>query len=86
MERNANTATRIDVEAGTRRCVQGRRRQEFGVVASGRARVERDGAVVAELGAGDHLGEFPLEQVFDARSRDWGWAAEATAVVESAIA
>jgi CRP-like cAMP-binding protein len=54
------TATRLDVGAGRRLCAQGLRRQEFGVVVSGRARVERDGAVVAQLGAGDHFGEFTL--------------------------
>jgi CRP-like cAMP-binding protein len=54
------TATRLDVGAGRRLCVQGLRRQEFGVVVSGRARVVRDGAVVAQLGAGDHFGDFTL--------------------------
>jgi len=54
------TATRLDVGAGSRLCTQGLRRQEFGVVVSGRARVLRDGAVVAQLGAGDHFGEFTL--------------------------
>ena len=54
------TATRLDVGPGRRLCVQGARRQEFGVVVSGRARVLRDGAVVAQLGAGDHFGEFTL--------------------------
>jgi hypothetical protein len=53
-------ATRLDVGAGNRLCVQGRRRQEFGIVVSGRARVLRDGAVVAHLGAGDHFGEFTV--------------------------
>jgi CRP-like cAMP-binding protein len=53
-------ATRLDVGTGDRLCVQGRRRQEFGVVVSGRARVLRDGVVVAQLGAGDHFGEFTM--------------------------
>jgi CRP-like cAMP-binding protein len=56
----AATATRLDLDAGSRLVVQGRRRQEFGVVISGRARVVRDGAVVAELRAGDHFGEFTV--------------------------
>lgn len=56
----AATATRLDLGAGSRLCVQGARRQEFGLVISGRARVVRDGAVVAQIGAGDHFGEFTL--------------------------
>jgi len=56
----AATATRLDLRAGSRLCVQGARRQEFGLVISGRARVVRDGVVVAQLGAGDHFGEFTV--------------------------
>jgi CRP-like cAMP-binding protein len=56
----ASTATRLDLGAGRRLCVQGARRQEFGRVVSGRARVLRDGAVVGQLGAGDHFGEFTV--------------------------
>ena len=58
--RFAATATRLDLGPGRRLCVQGTRRQEFGVVISGRAQVVRDGAVVAELGAGEHFGEFTV--------------------------
>jgi len=54
------TATRLDLACGRRLCVQGARRQEFGRVVSGRARVVRDGEVVGELGAGDHFGEFTV--------------------------
>ena len=54
------TATRLDLGVGSRLCVQGARRQEFGLVISGRARVVRDGVVVAQLGAGDHFGEFTM--------------------------
>jgi len=60
MKTNATMATRLDVEAGTRLCVQGRRRQEFGVVVTGRALVMRDCTVVAELEPGDHFGEFTV--------------------------
>lgn len=54
------TATRLDVGVERRLCVQGARRQEFGVLISGRARVVRDGAVVARIGAGDHFGDFTV--------------------------
>jgi CRP-like cAMP-binding protein len=56
----SSVATRLDVAAGRCLCLQGRRRQEFGVVVSGRARVLRDGAVVGHLGPGDHFGEFTV--------------------------
>jgi CRP-like cAMP-binding protein len=56
----ATVATRLDLGAGRRLCVQGARRQEFGRVISGRAKVVRDGAVVAWLGGGDHFGEFTV--------------------------
>ena len=59
-EQFAATATRLELCAGSRLCVQGARRQEFGLVISGRARVVRDGAVVAQLVAGDHFGEFTM--------------------------
>lgn len=56
----ASAATRLDLGVGRRLCVQGARRREFGLVRSGRARVVRDGAVVGELGAGDHFGDFTI--------------------------
>lgn len=56
----ATMATRLELGVGRRLCVQGARRQQFGVVLSGRARVVRDGVVVDQLGAGDHFGEFTL--------------------------
>lgn len=60
MSEFSNLATRLDLGAGNRLCVQGRRRQEFGVVVAGRAHVLRDGAVVGHLEPGDHFGEFTV--------------------------
>ena len=50
----------VDVPAGTTLTRQGGSGHEFFVIIEGRARVERDGRVLATLGPGDFLGEIAL--------------------------
>lgn len=50
----------LDVDAGTELTHQGGNGREFFVVIEGAARVERDGVVVAIVGAGDVIGEMAL--------------------------
>lgn len=50
----------LPVSAGDVICAEGEPGHEFYVIASGEAIVERAGAPVAKLGAGDHFGELAL--------------------------
>jgi CRP-like cAMP-binding protein len=52
--------TRIDIEPGFVLARQGAYGNEFFVVLSGTAKVERDGEVLAEVGPGDFQGEMSL--------------------------
>ena len=50
----------IDAPAGKVLATQGSHGQEFFVISSGAASVERDGVHVADLGPGDYFGELAL--------------------------
>jgi CRP/FNR family transcriptional regulator, cyclic AMP receptor protein len=52
--------TETNVPAGTTLARQGRTGQEFFVIVSGTASVDRDGEHVADVGPGDFLGEMAL--------------------------
>jgi CRP-like cAMP-binding protein len=52
--------TRIDIEPGFVLARQGAYGNEFFIVLSGNAQVDRDGEVVAEVGPGDFQGELSL--------------------------
>jgi CRP-like cAMP-binding protein len=56
----ARHADEVAVDAGKVLARQGGLGQEFFVVLEGRARVERDGKVIARLGKGDVFGEMSL--------------------------
>jgi CRP-like cAMP-binding protein len=60
LEEVGGLADEVDVEAGKVLCVQGDRAEEFFVIVDGQVRIERDGRLVATLGAGDILGEIAL--------------------------
>jgi len=53
-------ADEVRVEAGRDLVRQGQLGREFMVIVEGTATVRRDGAAVAELGPGDHVGELAL--------------------------
>ncbi len=50
----------VDVEAGRRIIIEGSNAYEFFIIVEGAAAVERDGQVIAMLGAGDIVGEIAL--------------------------
>jgi CRP/FNR family transcriptional regulator, cyclic AMP receptor protein len=52
--------TEVEVEAGRVLAHQGAHGQEFFVILEGRAKVERDGDQIAEVGPGDFQGEISL--------------------------
>lgn len=56
----AQLADEVDVPAGTQLTREGAYGHEFFVIVSGRARVDRDGRRLADLGPGDFLGEIAL--------------------------
>jgi CRP-like cAMP-binding protein len=56
----AREADEVKVEAGTVLTKQGGLGLEFLLILEGGARVERDGKVIARLGAGDFFGEMSL--------------------------
>jgi CRP-like cAMP-binding protein len=56
----ASLASEADYGAGDELVRQGTPGHEFIIIVSGRARVERDGKKVRELGPGDFLGEISL--------------------------
>jgi CRP/FNR family transcriptional regulator, cyclic AMP receptor protein len=56
----ASLSTRVNVNAGRVVAQQGTRGREFIVIVSGTATVERDGAAIAHLAAGDYFGEIAL--------------------------
>ena len=58
LRRVAGLADEVDVREGEELLHQGNFAHEFMVVEEGRARVERDGERVGELGPGDFLGEI----------------------------
>jgi CRP-like cAMP-binding protein len=60
LERISALADIIDLPADRRIMSQGERGAEMFVLVSGTVRVERDGAVLAERGPGDVLGEIAL--------------------------
>ncbi len=60
IERLGQLVDEIDVPGGHVLMRQGDRGSEMFVLASGRVRVERDGKVLAERGAGEVLGEIAL--------------------------
>lgn len=62
----ARDADQVTAEAGQPLTRQGGLGHEFLLIVEGRARVERDGTVLARLGAGDCLGEM---SVIDGRPR-----------------
>jgi CRP-like cAMP-binding protein len=57
-KRVAGITDEVDVREGAELLHQGNFAHEFMVIEEGRARVERDGQPVAELGPGDFLGEI----------------------------
>ncbi len=56
----AGLASEIDFATGDQLVRQGDAADRFIIIVSGRARVERDGKVLRELGPGDFLGEISL--------------------------
>lgn len=60
LARIASIADEIDLPAGKVLTTQGRHEREFFVLLEGAAEVQRDGAVVNRLGAGDYFGEIGL--------------------------
>lgn len=56
----ANLASEADYGAGDELVRQGTPGHEFIIIVTGRARVERDGKQIRELGPGDFLGEISL--------------------------
>jgi len=56
----AKEADEVEVEAGRVLAHQGGLGREFLLIAEGKARVERDGTVLARLGPGDFFGEMSL--------------------------
>jgi len=56
----AALASEVDYAAGEVLVRQGGPGDEFLIILAGRARVERNGAVIRELGPGDFLGEISL--------------------------
>lgn len=60
LEEVARLADEIDVAAGTELCREGRSGGEFFVIIDGSVAIERGGARVNTLGAGDFLGEIAL--------------------------
>jgi len=56
----ASLASEVEYEAGTELVRQGAPGDTFIICVSGRARVERDGRLLRELGPGDFLGEIAL--------------------------
>jgi len=60
VEAVASSADMIDVPAGLELVTQGKHTNDFVAIASGGVKVERDGAQIAELGAGDFFGEVAL--------------------------
>lgn len=55
-----NLFTELSVEEGRVIIRQGKPGREFFIVESGTATVERDGAIVAQIGPGDYQGELSL--------------------------
>jgi CRP/FNR family transcriptional regulator, cyclic AMP receptor protein len=60
LEQVAQLSDEVDLPAGRVLMKQGSYGDEFYVIISGSVRVERDGQVLRELGAGDFLGELAL--------------------------
>ena len=60
LEQVAQISDEVDLPAGRVLMKQGSYGSEFFVIISGNVRVERDGQVLRELGAGDFLGELAL--------------------------
>jgi CRP/FNR family transcriptional regulator, cyclic AMP receptor protein len=60
LQRIGELADEIDLPAGRVLMRQGEHGSEMLVVVDGSARIERDGAVIAERGAGEVLGEIAL--------------------------
>ena len=56
----AGLASEIDVATGDELARQGEPGDRFIIILNGRARVERDGKLLRELGPGDFLGEISL--------------------------
>lgn len=56
----ARHADEVKLDAGRVLANQGQHGLEFLIIAGGSARVERDGKVIARLGAGDFFGEMSL--------------------------
>lgn len=56
----ARASDEVSLEAGRELITEGTPGHEAYVIIEGSARVERNGAVVAELGPGDHFGELAL--------------------------
>jgi CRP/FNR family transcriptional regulator, cyclic AMP receptor protein len=56
----ASLSTRVTVNAGCAVTQQGTLGRQFIVIVSGAATVERDGATIAHLAAGDYFGEIAL--------------------------
>ena len=60
LEQIDQLTTEVQVEAGRELVTQGTTGNEFLVIISGTATVERDGLQLAELGPGDYFGELAL--------------------------
>ena len=60
LERIALVMNPVDVAAGQVICAEGDLGRDFYLLARGEATVERAGAIVAKLHAGDHFGELAL--------------------------
>jgi CRP/FNR family cyclic AMP-dependent transcriptional regulator len=56
----AKCADEVELRKGAVLAKQGRQGLEAMIIVDGRARVERDGKVIAELGAGDVVGELAV--------------------------
>ena len=67
VEAVASSADMIDVPAGLELVTQGKHTNDFVAIASGAVKVERDGAEVATLGAGEFFGDLAA---LDGRSWD----------------